>query len=231
MDIAKFNQELSYKVAKANGLEKHKRFQEAIDLWLDISEMALNASKTPKIEVYYKSMLIEKTKQIINHIKDLKSRLYEQKGRAQPLRKEFIPQPETSEVISEEEIIEDDVEQTQFEASDSSTISNEVKTPGDMSEAKIIESSEIKNLPIGFKEIEASEDFTIITPHDKDHVKKILSQDHDLSVFTHDDKEVKPQSQSEPEQPRNKAKIICFACGSEIPANSKVCRACGTKLD
>ncbi len=26
MDIAKFNQELSYKVAKANGLEKHKRF-------------------------------------------------------------------------------------------------------------------------------------------------------------------------------------------------------------
>ena len=97
MDIAKFNQELSYKVAKANGLEKHKRFQEAIDLWLDISEMALNASKTPKIEVYYKSMLIEKTKQIINHIKDLKSRLYEQKGRAQPLRKEFIPPPETSE--------------------------------------------------------------------------------------------------------------------------------------
>ncbi len=68
MDIAKFNQELSYKVTKANGLEKHRRFQEAIDLWLDISEMALNMSKMPNIEIHYKSMLIDKTKQIIKDI-------------------------------------------------------------------------------------------------------------------------------------------------------------------
>jgi len=102
MDVAKFNQELSYKVAKANGLEKHKRFQEAIDLWLDISEMALNASKTPNIQVYYKSMLIEKTKQIINHIKDLKSKLYGQKGRGQISRQEIISPPESPEIKTSE---------------------------------------------------------------------------------------------------------------------------------
>ena len=221
MDIAKFNQELSYKVAKANGLEKHKRFQEAIDLWLDISEMALNASKTPKIAVYYKSMLIEKTKQIINHIKDLKSKLYEQKGRTQPLRQDLIAPSQTSEDTPMEDLIEDQIELKQSEPPDSSN---------DIDDTVVIENSDIQNLPIGFKEIRAPEDFTIITPHDKDHIKKILSQDHDMSVFTHDDKEIKAQDQTEPEKPLDKKKIICFACGSEIPANSKVCSICGTNL-
>jgi hypothetical protein len=226
MDIAKFNQELSYKVAKANGLEKHKRWQEAIDLWLDISEMALNASKTPKIEVYYKSMLIEKTKQIINHIKDLKSKLYAQEGRTQPLRQEHPPTPVPSELISEEDIIE----QTPSELSENVIHSNEIDPSEEEAEVKVIETGDIKNLPIGFKEIKAPEDFKIITPHDEEYVKKMLSQDHDISVFTHDDKEVKAQGHSEQVKTRNKTKIICFACGSEIPANSKVCPTCGTSL-
>ncbi|MBY8987166.1 MAG: zinc ribbon domain-containing protein [Candidatus Lokiarchaeota archaeon] len=230
MDVAKFNQELSYKVAKANGLEKHNRFQDAIDLWLEISEMALNASKAPNIEIYYKSMIIEKTKQIINHIKDLKSKLYGQKRKDQISRQEAIPLPKSSEAKTKEEIIEDEIEFTHSETPESSTFSNDIETSGDVNEAKIIENSEIKNLPIGFKEIEVSEDFKIITPHDKDYVKKMLSQDHDMSVFTHDDKEVKGQSQTEPDIPLEKTKIICFACGSDIPVNSEVCPTCGTSL-
>ncbi|NVM18502.1 MAG: zinc ribbon domain-containing protein [Candidatus Lokiarchaeota archaeon] len=214
MDIAKFNQELSYKVAKANGLEKHKRFQEAIDLWLDISEMALNASKTPNIEVYYKSMIIEKTKQIINHIKDLKSKLYDQKGSEQISRQEVIPPPRIS----------------HSEPSEDPKLSSDIEALSDIDKAKIIENSEIKNLPIGFKEIEAPEDFKIITPHDQNYVKKILNQDHDMSIFTNDNKEVKDQSQTPPDQPLDKTKNICFACGSEIPANSEVCSSCGTNL-
>lgn len=230
MDIAKFNQELSYKVAKANGLEKHKRYQEAIDLWLDISEMALNASKTPKIEVYYKSMLIEKTKQIINHIKDLKAKLYAQKGRIQPFKQDIISQTKTTESNAREVRSEDEVEQFRSESVESSEFSNESEIPEDMDEVKIIEGSDIKNLPIGFKEIEASKDFTIVTPHDKDHVKKMLSHDHDLSVFTHNDKEMGASNNKELVQPSDKTKMICFACGSEIPANSKVCPTCGTNL-
>ena len=221
MDIAKFNQELSYKVTKANGLEKHKKYQEAIDLWLDISEMALNVSKTPNIEFYYKSMLIEKTKQIIKHIKDLKSKLYGQKGREQISRQEIIPQPKLSEIKPGEELIDDEIEPAPPETHESSTFSDDVK---------IIESSDIENLPIGFKEIETSEDFRIITPHDKDHVEKMLRQDHDMSIFTHDDKEVKTQSENEPEPPLDKTKIICFACGSEIPSNSKICPNCKTVI-
>lgn len=219
MDVAKFNQELSYKVAKANGLEKHKRFQEAIDLWLDISEMALNASKTPNIEVYYKSMLLEKTKQIINHIKDLKSKVYGRKEKEQISRQELIPHSKFSEEQPKVEMNEDKIED-----------SDNIETSEDIKDVKIIENSEIKNLPIGFKEIEPSKDFSIITPHDKDYVKKMLSQDHDTSVFTHDNKEVKAPSQQEPYPPSDKTKIICFACGSEIPANSEVCPTCGSNL-
>lgn len=230
MDIVKFNQELSYKVAKANGLEKHKRFQEAIDLWLDISEMALNASKTPNIEVYYKSMLIEKTKQIINHIKDLKSKLYRQKERTKPSGTGIIPSSKIPEVQTREEIDEKKTGQTHFEASESSVPSNDIESSGEIDEAKIIENSDIKNLPIGFKEIEAPKDFKIITPHNKDHVKKMLNQDRDMSIFSHEDKEIKAQSKNETDQSLDKTKVICFACGSEIPANSKECPTCGTGL-
>jgi len=145
MDIAKFNQELSYKVTKANGLEKHKRFQEAIDLWLDVSEMALNVSKTPNIEIHYKSMLIEKTKQIINHIKDLKSKLYSQKGREQISRQEIIPQPKLSEIKPREVLIDDEIESAPSETHESSTISNDIKTPDEIDYVKVIENSEIKN--------------------------------------------------------------------------------------
>lgn len=230
MDIAKFNQELSYKVAKANGLEKHKRFQEAIDLWLDISEMALNASKTPNIEVYYKSMLIEKTKQIINHIKDLKSKLYGQKERELISRSGVKAPLKSSEIVPKEEIIEDENDFPHSETSESSTFSNEIQNSSDIDGAKIIENSDIKNLPIGFKEIEAPEDFKIITPHDKDYVKRMLSQDHDMSVFTNEDKEIKPQNQTVSTSPLDKTKVICFACGSEISAKSVICPSCGTNL-
>lgn len=230
MDIAKFNQELGYKVAKANGLEKHKRYQEAIDLWLDISEMALNASKAPKIEVYYKSMLIEKTKQIINHIKDLKAKVYAQKGRIQPVKPETISQTKTTKLSAKEEGFEGEIDQFSSESVESSEFSNESENSENVDKVKIIEGSDIKNLPIGFKEIETSKDFTIVTPHDKDHVKKMLSQDHDISVFTHEDKEVGASNNKELVQPSDKTKMICFACGSEIPANSKVCPTCGTNL-
>ena len=46
MDITKFNKNLAEKVAKANAYEKNNRIQDAIDTWVEISEMALNASKT-----------------------------------------------------------------------------------------------------------------------------------------------------------------------------------------
>ncbi|MFW9930356.1 MAG: hypothetical protein ACFFD1_13250, partial [Candidatus Thorarchaeota archaeon] len=74
MDISKFNQELAYKVARATGFEKNQRLKEAIQEWIEITEMVIKISKLPKLEFSFRSMLIEKTEQIINHIKELKQR-------------------------------------------------------------------------------------------------------------------------------------------------------------
>ena len=74
MDISKFNQELAYKVARATGFEKNKRIKEAIQEWIEITEMVIKISKLPKLDFSFRSMLIEKTEQIINHIKELKQR-------------------------------------------------------------------------------------------------------------------------------------------------------------
>ena len=75
MDLAKFNKELSYRVAKANGFEKNNKIPEAISEWVAISEMVLAATKDPKLEFSFRSMLIERTKGMINHIKSLKSKM------------------------------------------------------------------------------------------------------------------------------------------------------------
>ncbi|MBA7542339.1 hypothetical protein ES705_34660 [subsurface metagenome] len=87
-----------------------------------------------------------------------------------------------------------------------------------------------KNLPKGFKEIEASEDFEIVTPHDKDYVEKIIKQDINMSIFKHDKQNSQPQQHIELEQPKDDKKIVCFACGTISPSNTKICPNCGTEL-
>jgi len=76
MDISKFNKELGYRVAKAQGFEKNNKIQEAIEEWLGISDLVLNVTKTPNLNFSYKSMLIEKMKQIMEHVKMLKAQKY-----------------------------------------------------------------------------------------------------------------------------------------------------------
>ena len=75
MDITKFNKNLAEKVAKANAYEKNNRIQDAIDSWVEISEMALKDSKTPNLDFSYRSMIIKKAQQIIEHIKELKTKI------------------------------------------------------------------------------------------------------------------------------------------------------------
>ena len=100
MDITKFNKELSYKVAKANGLEKNHKLQEAIDIWLEISDMAIQFSKRPNLEFSYKSMLIEKTKQIIAHIKELKAEIIDHKNIIQLVKNHIEINGEKDDIIS-----------------------------------------------------------------------------------------------------------------------------------
>jgi hypothetical protein len=229
MDIAKFNKEISYKIAKANGLEKINKYQEAVDLWLEISEITLRVSKTPNLEFSYKSMLIDKTKQMIEHIKNLKQKLISQRRVAQYIEKTPISQVSNSELRTKPTIIENKVKFAADSTSEFSIESEPFVTP-DNNEVKVVKSSDIKNLPIGFKEIEPSKEFKILTPHDKDYVEKLIGLDHNKDPSKQEEKDLPLPKKIEPDPTSDKSNIICFACGSEISSKSKKCPTCGTDL-
>ncbi len=230
MDIAQFNKELSYKVAKANGLEKIQKYQEAVDLWLDISDMTLKISKTPNLQFSYKSMLIDKTKQMIEHIKNLKQKLISQRRVEQRIVQKPIQQNIVSETDSEPIISETKVESAPSSISENLNDSEVNIPPDDIKEINVVKDSDIENLPIGFKEIEPTEDFKIITPHDKDYVSKLISQDHSLDSSKQEKKDLPLPKKIEPDPPIDSSNIICFACGSEISSKAKKCPSCGTDL-
>lgn len=114
--------------------------------------------------------------------------------------------------------------------SENSNESEVIITPDDIEEVKVVENSDIKNLPIGFTEIETTEEFKIISPHDKDHIKKIQDQDHSLDISKKEKKDLPLSKRIEPDPPINASNIICFACGSEISSKSKKCPTCGTDM-
>lgn len=230
MDIAKFNQELSYKINKANGLEKHNKVQEAVDLWLEICDMTLKVSKTPNLEFSYKSMLIDKTKQMISHIKNLKQKLISQRRVTPRLEQKPVRQSIDSEIKTEPSQSDTILKPASNSVSENLNKSETSITPDDIKEVKVVKNSDIKNLPIGFKEIETTEEFKIIAPHDKDHLKKIQEQDHSLNISKKEETDLPLPKRIEPDPPIDESNIICFACGSEISSKSKKCPTCGTEL-
>jgi len=220
MDISKFNKELGYRVAKAQGFENNNKIQEAIEEWLGISDLVLNVTKAPNLNFSYKSMLIEKMTQIMEHVKILKAQIY-------------VPKTEPVD-LEEEDSAEYQLTLTQDEKEkyllDPSLGATKPKTE----KPKIINDSEFKNIPKGFKEIEAPKDFKIIAPHDEDFVNKILNMDVDMSVFKHEEQEDSSQkldgSRTPFEPSKNGNSEFCFACGTEVAPNQKICPSCGTKL-
>ena len=230
MDITKFNKKLAEKVAKANAYEKNNRIQDAIDTWVEISEMALNASKTPNLDFSYRSMIIKKAQQIIEHIKELKAKIKKSIEPSTSLIDDAFDEELFQESDSSEEIIYEEMEQKSPKAASTSKEINNNDIPKKDNEIKFVEDNDFKNLPKGFKEIEASEDFEIVTPHDKDYVEKIIKQDINMSIFKHDKQNSQPQQHIELEQPKDDKKIVCFACGTISPSNTKICPNCGTEL-
>ncbi|GAI86419.1 unnamed protein product [marine sediment metagenome] len=230
MDITKFNKNLAEKVAKANAFEKNNRIQDAIDSWVEISEMALKASKTPNLDFSYRSMIIKRAQQIIEHIKELKTKIKKSIEPSISLIDDAIDEELFPESDSSEEIIYEESEQKPPKAESTSKEINHKDIPKKDNEIKFIKDSDLKNLPKGFKEIEASEDFKIVTPHDKDYVEKITKQDIDMSIFKHDKQNSQPQQHIEIEQPKDDKENVCFACGTISPSNTTICPNCGTEL-
>jgi len=230
MDITKFNKNLAEKVAKANSFEKNDRIQDAIDSWVEISEMALKASKTPNLDFSYRSMIIKKAQQIIEHIKELKTKIQQRIEPTSLLDDGAFDEEPFHETDSSETITYEETEQKSPKVTSTSKEINNKEIIKKDNEIKIVENSEFENIPKGFKEIETSEDFKIITPHDKDYVEKILKQDIDMSIFKHDKQNSQPQQRIELEQPKDDKEIICFACGTISPSKTKICPSCGTEL-
>ncbi len=231
MDITKFNKNLAEKVAKANAYEKNNRIQDAIDTWVDISEMALNASKTPNLNFSYRAMIIKKAQQIIEHIKELKAKIQKSIEPSTSLIHDAIDEELFHESDPSEEIIYEEREQKPLKATSISKEINNNEIPKKDNEIKFVKDSDFKNLPKGIKEIEASEDFKIVAPHDKDYVEKIIKQDINMSIFKYDKQNSQPQHNIELDQPKDDKKIVCFACGTTSPSNTKICPNCGIKIE
>jgi len=226
MDIAKFNKELSYRVAKATGFENNNKINEAIDEWVEISEMVIRASKTPNLEFSYRAMLIEKTKQIIEHIKILKFKLAGE--RKMEIIEELTDVQEDIEVSDNN--VENGIDSPKFEIASPPKEEVEEDSEFPKKEPKVIKDSKFKNLPKGFKEIKPSEDFEIKTPHDKDYVKRIISQDKKDKSVSKQPREWNKSKDSISGKFIGQNKGICFACGEKVKTGIKICPHCGTIL-
>lgn len=227
MDITQFNKELGKKIAIAQRFEKKGDIQAAIQQWVDISEMALNFSKSSKIDVAFKNMIINRTKGIFAHIKNLKASQFKEEIYMEDLEtpKEVPKEEISAQLIQNENHLDQEEEVNEISVIDSTINSKHT----------IVEDSELKNLPKGFKEIKTSEDFKIITPHDEDFVEKQRVKSSESEMFKPKNQQA---SEEEPkqvvrldfEQHKNGKNLICFACGSPNDINDKVCKNCGTDL-
>ncbi|MFX1257063.1 MAG: hypothetical protein ACFFAN_04340 [Promethearchaeota archaeon] len=220
MDIAKFNEILGSKVAKARIYEKHNELNPAIKLWIEISEMTLKFSKTSGLDSSYRNMLIRRTEKIIEHIKDLKLGPKEQEIIVEEIIPEKITllEQEFSELVEEEPSIKQEIESNKSSITDAKKVDS-----SNSKNIKLIENSDVKKFSDGIKEIEAPKDFKIITPHDPNYVKKMMELTRNKNNF-------KNQKKTNHKDNDSGNKVICFACGEELPRNTKICSNCGVKL-
>lgn len=229
MDITQFNKELGKKIAIAQRFERKGDIEAAIQQWVDISQMALNFSKSPKISASFKNMIISRTKGIFAHIRNLKANRFKEEISSEDL--------ETPDVVIVEEIPSQLFQKEKLPLNEKELDKTQVINSTNNSKAKIIKDSDLKNLPKGFKEIKPTKEFKIITPHDKDFVKKQYARAKEIEMI----KLKKQESSEEDQQPttsidfvelQNNNNLICFACGyDKNTLNDKKCKNCGTDLN
>jgi ribosomal protein L40E len=249
MNLSKFNKELSKRISLAKRYENKGNIKQAIELWLEISDLTLKVSKARGLEPSYRNMLIQKTEQIIEHVKELKSPSPRQKTvnieaenksiKHEPLSDdEMIKElPDVKNLKKIEAIGKEERKEKRGEERENKDFSNPKKMNS------VDNNSEIENISQGFQEIEAPEDFKIITPHDPEYVEKQMNKEVDMNIFKNkskskanidqDDRSKIQKSSNDKitlDEEDKKGNVICFACGNENPPGSKICKECGTKL-
>ena len=231
MDIQKFNKKLEHDILKARGLENKKKLSEAVEAWIGISEYVLRASREKGLNFAYKSMLIEKTEKIIDHVKDLKLKIAGYDRKEIELAEDYLLGKNKTEVENEQKL--ETKAQVKDEVPANSEESDIITKPVD-----IIEHTEYKNMPEGFKEIKASEKFKIITPHDEDHVKNLIKQES-ISESPNIESNLNEEMASDQESERFNFKSskkkegmrFCFACGNKVSLKAKTCPSCNANLE
>ncbi|MBN1215492.1 MAG: zinc ribbon domain-containing protein [Candidatus Lokiarchaeota archaeon] len=229
MDISKFNKLLALLIKKAEMAENSNNLVEAIDTWIEITELTIKTSKNPKLDFTFRNMLYTRTEGLINHIKELKIKFNSPKPKSikrEPPKiekKENIKQSVSNNQLNPPKIIENE---PNFDENLYQIRENKFKAI--QQDFEIIKNSEFKNMPKGVQEIKANKDFNILTPHDPEYVDKRLKQEIDMSVFS--SKNDTNKQQIELEKKNKNGLYICFACGEKNPPNSKRCKTCGTEL-
>jgi len=204
MNIELFNKELAIKVAKATNLEKHRDYKNAIDAWVEVSEMSLKYSKSRGIDSTYRNMLIKRTETILEHIKLLKLKLTPPDV--------ILEEPKFNEGIPENQDLVD--------------ISQERGNIPDFREDNMDQTDDIENKSGAIVEINASKDFKIITPHEE--LDMDIFKDNKTVVLTDDKNSTNKQTSEKHEINKN---LICFACGYDAnPPNAKSCKNCGVEF-
>jgi len=223
MDITKFNTQLGAKIAKAKSSEKNGDKESAIKQWIEISEMTLNFSKSPELDFSFRNMLISRTEQIFQHIKDLKSpKKKKELIVAEPKVGEIlVPKVEPSETITQKTSTSKNLKSTS-QVAPSSSKNNKKKGIAD---DDWMDKIDFKSPSKGIVEINAPKEFKIITPHDPEYVEKMkkLSDETDISGLK---REEKPDNEKSIET----EKKFCEHCGAILSPNVKECKECGTKI-
>ena len=146
-------------------------------------------------------------------------------------RIEYLEEQLESGISSEKKIVKD------ISSKEEQVNQKTIMDSTEIKKTEVIKDSEFKDIPKGFKEIQASEEFTIITPHDENFVKKqrAITEESDYLKSlkqSPSEQDAEPTDRIDFEQPKDGKSLICFACGHDKNApNAKVCKNCGTKLN
>jgi len=228
MNISVFNKKLAEKITSATLYEKAGNTAEAVNTWLEISEMTLTASKESGLDIPFRNMLINKVEEIVQHIKDLKGPI------PKPADLPSIPRESTKvEDLTDnfQHVSRSINEPAEFNESPEKTPPNEIKK---------VESSDLKGIPKGFTEIEPSKDFKIVAPHDPNIVQQRLEQADKMDSFFNtptkesegiNKEDTMPEVHIELDEVNADGSLICFACGyDKNPPNAETCSGCGVKI-
>lgn len=258
MNVSKFNDLLKKKIRAAKNYEELNDREKAIETWIKVSELTLKQSKNPNIDHSYRNYLIQKTRQIIDYIKRLKtrSRIEGSETRGAKELKRVQREQTTSKIREKNESAYKQQRSKQKKGSaekrkslpsevndDSKENSNDGRFKDEEkkghSQAINDLESEFRNMPSGFQKINPSQDFSVSdikTPLDEDKIREKQNQDVDMSIFQHnkekkkDEKHKKQKSEvfKSDRQDEPLEGSICFACGTKLKEGQNVCPNCGT---